>query len=603
MKQIPYQKALEVRQETDVLVAGGGAAGVAAAIAAARMGARVLLIEASGSLGGLGTTGMVPAFAAFTDGVHPLCSGIGMEIRRQVSVHTPLEARWTPVDAEELKRVYDRMVSEAGVQTLFFTNLADMICEGDRAQYAVLTSREGLYAVRAKVFIDCTGDGCLAAAAGADFAVGDAQEQVMPPTLCSLWGGLNAEAYSKAPVRERLEQAIADGVFTFADRHLSGLYLREDGAAGGNVGHIFGTDCLDEASMTQAMMWGRTSMQEYEYFYRHYVEGCQDLHLLATAPMLGVRESRRLRCDYTLQAADFLSRADFEDEIGRCSYPVDIHIMNTENEEMKRFEDEYRALSYAPGESYGIPYRSLVVAGLENVLTAGRCMGTDRQMQASVRVIPGCYVTGQAAGTAAALALKADGRVRGVSARQLQQALADSGAYIRPALLQDGIALAGESDIEAIGKIMQEAVRNLQHRDWFLDSDSDFIRRNIAEDGYTLIYWAGGVPAGYLMVYYPGQSEENLGTFLHLPPEQMDRVVHMESAGVIPECRGQGIFQKLLQRALQMEREKGQACYAMGTVHPDNCFSLNQFCKAGFQKAATVPLYGSWVRCVMWRKL
>lgn len=430
-----YTKNLEVRDHADVLVIGGGAAGVTAAIAAARQGKKVLLVEANGALGGLGTTGMVPAFATFSDGKNMLCDGIGMEIRKQVSKAVPPETYWTPINAEELKRVYDAMVQEAGVQVLFFTTVADVIVNDRHVEGAVLTSKKGLYAVTADVFVDCSGDGTFTALAGGEFEVGDENGAVMPPTLCSLWAGVDPRKYRGVSVQEHLEPAIADGVFTFADRHLTGLFPKESEACGGNIGHIFDTDCLDEASMTHAMMWGRRSMEEYLRFYREYVPGCDEIELVATAPMLGVRESRRIRCDYMLGVEDFLARADFEDEVGRYCYPVDIHVMNTDEAEYKRFLEEYnKSLHYEKGESYGIPYRSLIPVSFDNVLTAGRCMGTDRQMEASIRVMPGCYITGQAAGTAAAMAVSAGGNVRGVDVKELQRILLEGGAYLREEL-------------------------------------------------------------------------------------------------------------------------------------------------------------------------
>lgn len=430
-----YTKNLEIRYHADVMVIGGGPAGVVAAIAAARRGKKVLLVEATGALGGLGTTGMVPAYATFSDGVNILCDGIGMEIRRRVSKAVAPETYWTPIDAEELKRTYDALVQEAGVEVLFFTTLADVIVSGRHVDCAVLTSKRGLCAATADVFVDCSGDGMLAALAGGEFELGDEDGAVMPPTVCSLWAGVDPKQYNGVSVAEHLEPAIADGVFTFADRHLTGLFPKDTETYGGNIGHIFDTDCLDETSMTQAMMWGRKSMEEYLKFYREYVPGCDHIELVATAPLLGVRESRRIKCDYMLGVQDFLERACFEDEIGRYCYPVDIHVMNTDEEEYKRFLEEYnKSLHYEKGESYGIPYRSLIPVSFDNVLTAGRCMGTDRQMEASIRVMPGCYITGQAAGIAAAMACDVGDDVRSVDVKKLQKALAENGAYLREEL-------------------------------------------------------------------------------------------------------------------------------------------------------------------------
>ncbi len=432
-----YQKELPVRLEADVVVAGGGASGVAAAVAAARMGKSVLLAEAGGALGGVGTSGLVPAFAPFDDGVNVLCAGIGMEIRRQVSVHVPTNTYWTPIDAEELKRTYDKVTMEAGVKVLFFTTVCDVLAADGHIEGVVLTSKTGLYAVKAKVFVDCTGDGTLNALGGGSFEIGNEEGKTMPPTLCSQWAGVDKDAYWSNNIPAQLEKAIEDGVFTYADRHLSGMFVREGGVAGGNIGHIFDNDPLDEESLTKAMMWGRASMMEYVRFYREYIRGCENVRLVGTGAMLGIRESRRTVCDYMLSVSDYIARADFADEIGRYCYPVDIHIMNTKTDEMERFRQEYENMRYEKGESYGIPYRSLTAASWDNLLTAGRCMGTDRQMEASIRVMPGCFITGEAAGTAAALA--ADTRqadVRAVDPVLLQRTLAGNGAYVRSELIK-----------------------------------------------------------------------------------------------------------------------------------------------------------------------
>ena len=162
---------------------------------------------------------------------------------------------------------------------------------------------------------------------------------------------------------------------------------------------------------------------------------------IGTGAMLGIRESRRTVCDYMLSVGDYISRAEFADEIGRYCYPVDIHIMNTKTDEMERFRQEYENMRYQKGESYGIPYRSLTAASWDNLLTAGRCMGTDRQMEASIRVMPGCFITGEAAGTAAALAVDhaSDGcaaDVRTVDPALLQRTLAGNGAYMREELMK-----------------------------------------------------------------------------------------------------------------------------------------------------------------------
>ena len=426
-----YSRKLETAYDVDVFVAGGGPAGVAAALAAARSGKRVFVAETSGAFGGAATAAYVPAFATFSDGVNDVVGGIGREIRRLVSRSVPESAYWTPIDVEELKRAYDRLMSESGAKFSFFTTVCDAVARDGRIEKVVVATKRGLLAVRAKVFVDCTGDGDLCAFAGGASETGDADGTVMPPTLCSQWCDIDFS--QKNPwAQSLLPKAIADGVFTVPDLHLPGFFRATDGSSlgGGNIGHVFGVDPTDERSLTAAMIDARRRLPEYERFYKTYLKGYEKMRLASTAPFLGVRESRRVVCDYMLGVKDFLARASFEDEIGRYCYPVDVHNSKPGDvEAMKAFLKEYeRDLKYGKGESYGIPYRSLVAKSFSNLLVAGRCMGTDRKMQASIRVMPGCFITGQAAGTAAALA--AGGDVRAVKPAELRGKLRAAGAYL-----------------------------------------------------------------------------------------------------------------------------------------------------------------------------
>ena len=423
-----YQKNLDFKYITDVFVAGGGAAGVAAAVAAARMGKQVFLAEASGCFGGLGTSGLVPAFAPFDDGVNILSDGIGYEIRQKLKNAVALR-NWTTLDTEELKRVYDDIITQVGVKFSFFTTVYDVIVKDGSIEGVILGSKSGLFAVKAKIYIDCTGDGDLCAFGGGEYEKGDLNGTVMPPTLCSIWSGIDKDKCNE-PWNEHVEQAYKDGVLSYEDRHIPGFFHGNDGISGGNIGHIFDVDPTDEAELTDGMLWGRKSMIEFENYFKNYFIGNNKLRLVSTASTLGVRESRRIKCDYTLNVDDFINRSVFEDEIGRYCYPVDIHVMSTDKVEYERFSKEYRtSLRYKNGESYGIPYRCLIPVSFKNALVAGRCIGTDRQMQASIRVMPGCFITGQAAGTAAALACEKQD-VRKISIKELQQSLVKGGAYL-----------------------------------------------------------------------------------------------------------------------------------------------------------------------------
>ena len=433
-QQVAFQRAVPVRHEVDVFVAGGGPAGVAASVCAARQGANVFLAEQNSCLGGMGTAGMLPVFMTFGDGVNTLASGVGQDIltRLRQSGGTGPDNDVT-IRAEVLKRVYDNLLIEAGVKFTFETSLVAVETAADKVTHVVLAAKSGLFAVRARLFIDCTGDGDLAAWAGAPFEKGDADGKLMAGTLCSLWADVDWDEvhHGGRPSDEsRLEDAFRDNVFTIDDRHLPGMFRVGRHVGGGNIGHTFGVDATDERSLTEALIWARRSLVEYERYYKEYLKGFSQMELVATASQLGCRESRRIMGDYVLNLDDFKRRAVFDDEIGRYCYPVDIHAAKSDQASYEEYARDFKSLRYGQGESYGVPYRVLVPKGLSNVLVAGRCVSSDRYIQSSIRVMPGCFITGQAAGVAAAIALEKGTDTRGVPVPDLQARLKSVGAFL-----------------------------------------------------------------------------------------------------------------------------------------------------------------------------
>ncbi len=431
---ISYSRNIPLCKEVDILVAGGGPAGATAALAAVRQGCSVHLVEAHSCLGGMGTAGMVPVFMQFTDGVNFLADGIGREIleglRERGGTFPP---DGVGIRAEVLKRTYDDLLTDSGVTFTFHTRVVDVTVVNGQMKEVICASKGGLSAVRAKVFVDGTGDGDLATYAGASYEKGDANGNMMPGTLCSLWADIDWKAVEKSGLgggNSRIEDAFKDGVFTLEDRHLPGMWRIGENTGGGNIGHTFDLDGTDEESLTKAYIWGRKSLVEYERYYKEYLKGFEKMELVATGSLLGVRETRRIIGDYILNIEDFKSLTVFEDEIGRYSYPIDIHIARPDRESYDRFRKEFASLRLGRGESYGIPYRILTPDGLDNVLVAGRCVSTDRSMQASIRVMPGCYITGQAAGAAAALMVESNTDSRGIDIRTLQKRLKAMGAFL-----------------------------------------------------------------------------------------------------------------------------------------------------------------------------
>jgi len=423
MNIINYSKSIPIRHTADVFVAGGGPAGIAAAVTAARLGKKVFLAEAAGCLGGLGTAGGVPAFMQFTDGVNFLAAGIGKEIHDK---NAELGKVGTGIRAEVLKEIYEDMMAEAGVEFTYFTQLIDVIKDGAYIEAAILATKSGVYGVKAKIYIDGTGDDDLSVMAGAEYEKGDENGVMMPGTLCSVWAGIDWSKVGGSQARE-FDRAFNDNIFKDKDRHLPGMWKIGDTVGGGNIGHAFGVDGTDEVSLTQAFTEQRKKLKEYEVYYKNYLEGFENMQLVSTGALMGIRETRRIVGDYVLNLEDFLSRAVFDDEIGRYCYPVDIHPSTTDEKAFNNFLDEYhKTMRYSKGESYGIPYRILTPKGLENVLVAGRCVSSDRYIQGSIRVMPGCYITGQAAGAAASLAIDGNTHTRGFAVGALQAKLKDN---------------------------------------------------------------------------------------------------------------------------------------------------------------------------------
>lgn len=424
---IEFKQNVPIRHQVDVCVAGGGPAGVAAAVAAARAGASVFIAEATGCFGGLGTAGLVPAFCGVGNGVSILGGPFCKEILKAMDIPEGAHDReFSFIDAEKLKVVYDRIIESSGCSFALECRLAGVIAEHGRMEAAIFTEcgRESLFAVKAKVFIDATGNGDLAAWAGADYVQGNAQGLVMPSTLCSSWANVDWEQYNKKDKKlfDILLQAIDDGVFSLQDWHHSGMFPTGNSTAGGNFGHVFNLRTDNTDSRNAGWLDSRKRLNEFKYFYNHYVPGFQRAEMLTSAALMGVRECRRITGEYMLTLDDFKNKARFEDEIGVFAYSVDIHPLDDSKAEFERFQREfYGNLRYQRGECYGVPYRVLIPGKLKNVLTAGRCVSTDQPMAASIRVMPGCYLTGYAAGTAAALAPSGD--VRKVDAANIRQTM------------------------------------------------------------------------------------------------------------------------------------------------------------------------------------
>ncbi len=438
-----FSRSIPLNDSYDVIVAGGGPSGCTAAAAAAATGAKTLLIESSGCLGGMGTSGMVPAWCPFSDKEKIIYRGLAQKVFEATKAAMPHinndALDWVAIDPEALKRIFDDLVTDAGADVLFNTMVSAVDFNNGHLDRIIVSNKSGLTAYQAAQFVDCTGDGDLIAWCGLPFKFGDdGTHDVQPATHCFQITNVDEYAYATGP---RMHSSIMDCPVYDIVRDES-FPLVKDGhscnsligprTVGFNTGHLWNVDSTDPVSISKALMDGRKlAHQFHEGLKKYYPSAFAASFLSATAPAMGIRESRRMVGEYTITLEDYMSRRTFEDEIGRNSYYIDVHQSETEREEVNKgtFNADNRFEHYGPGESHGIPYRSLIPQGVDNLLTAGRNVSCEHLVLGSVRVMPTAMVTGQAAGTAAAMAALEGVDTRSLDVQKLRAKLREDGAY------------------------------------------------------------------------------------------------------------------------------------------------------------------------------
>lgn len=468
MERITIQEAsreIPVRCETDIVICGGGPAGVGAALAAARSGKRVTLVESSGFLGGAVTNAGINGIGGWQhdlDG-RPLITGIAQEVIVDVSrqsgsnmelVNNTFKHRhqkptyregglgcyWLNINPDMMKIVLERKLCEAGVKLLYHCSAVYPIMEKDEIKGIYIESKSGREAILAKIVIDCTGDGDIAFRAGADFWKGDpetgfcqpgsliftAARANVPPMNYNLDNGDERDV---SPLeRNRYELAILlareRGEITENPNELfcsaTPLNLSDPSVRSVNFTRLQGLDVTDVESWTAAEISGRKQVLESLDFMRKYIRGSENAYLVYILPQVGARESRRIHGDYVLTKDDVLSGKRFDDCICRGIYMLDIHNANGVGKSTLHMLDQ----------PYDIPYRCLLPCGIENLLVAGRCISGDHTALASYRIISHCMQTGQAAGTAAVEALDSQVRVRNISRSNLKNRLEKAGCNL-----------------------------------------------------------------------------------------------------------------------------------------------------------------------------
>ena len=462
-------------QSVDVLVIGGGPAGVCAAIAAARHGAKTLVVEQGGCLGGMATRGLVGPFMTCYDrrGETQIIRGLFEEIvRRLVAVggaihpsqvragtsfaawHVPGHDHVTPFEPAALEFVLDDLCAEAGVEVLYHATFLAPVMEGGAsaglpgAQVSAsggsggqpqtivgadIFTKAGTRRIAAKVVIDATGDGDVAFRAGAPCVLGDPERggAMQPATtffrICGLPEAAVEAVRAQYPedglcFRTLVAKARENGDWTRPRPHVNIYRSVKDDEWFVNVSRLNGVDATDPASLSAAETEGRRQVREIMAFLRKYVPGAEGVRLMALPATVGIRESRHVLGESVLEERDVIEGRVPEDSIALCSYPIDQHSGG---------KDAAGTRFVVPdGDFYGISYRCLVPRGVENLLVAGRCISATSAAAASARVMPPAMATGQAAGVAAAMAVRWAVAPRALGGLAVAAALRADGAYL-----------------------------------------------------------------------------------------------------------------------------------------------------------------------------
>lgn len=436
-------RRVPVLGDYEVVVLGGGPAGIMAAAAAARCGRSTILIERCGYLGGAGSAGGLSTFCGLHANVHGdhrrVVHGLADELLERMarldglgSPHFSLAGRIMAqaYDISAYKIAADDLLVDSGVTILFHALAVDAVMESDgTVQAVVVESKSGREAITGRMFIDCSGDADLATWAGAPYEKTDRASGMLYPSLMFRINGVDHAAAEPARGRmqELMDEAERSGRYRFARKRPVVRPQRNPQEWRANMTQLSNpdgsaVDGTDVEQLTHGELQGRRQIKETFPFFTEFVPGFRDSYVVDIAPMIGIRETRRIVGAYQLDEDDILDCADFDDAIGVNGWPVEAHVAGNVEVRWQR-GDGVRGFNQ-------LPFRMIVPERLDNVYVAGRCASMTHDGQSSARVAGPCFAMGHAAGTAAHLALDGGVAGRDVDVSALQKRLEAEGAYL-----------------------------------------------------------------------------------------------------------------------------------------------------------------------------
>jgi hypothetical protein len=449
-----YGADLPVWESYDLVVCGGGPAGIPAALAARRQGLRVLLVEGQGQLGGTTTSAGVSHLLGgrTPDNRHQLVGGLFLEITEELARRggaiDPRTIDWSgkyqphgwmkgslgagvPVDPNLYAALLDEKVLQAGVDVLFFTQFVEPVVADGRVTHVVLFNKSGLFAVPATAVVDATGDADVAARAGCAVTKGRPEDGLMTPaTLIFHVDGVDQDALEAGIYEQdspRFRELIADlrarGEWTFPYDIFISVQLTRKGTMMINTTRITDVDGTDGRSVSRGMMQGRREVLRLMDLMRRHFPGFAAAQIKSVAPVLGVRETRRIVGDYVLGVADLIAGADFPDTVGYSGYGWDLP--DPQRPSHQPMHGVPRRRTWTP-----IPYRVMVPRPVANVVCPGRAISVERDVLGPLREQAPCYAMGHAAGLAAVQVVREGLAFREVDAAALREALLADGAIV-----------------------------------------------------------------------------------------------------------------------------------------------------------------------------